>query len=372
MKERGSKYYKRDPKQPGLLLRIRPSGHRCWYFRYSLHNRVRWYRIGQVGKTEARKIAARLRYEVAQGRDPQTEKLAQREAGTFGELHSRYISEWAQKRNKSWSQAAYLVERHLSPRWGRLDAKSITRADVRAALGRIASPTVANQTLAAASAIFTFGVKMEVVPFNPCRGIDGNPTKDRSRVLSDSELQVIWPKLTPPLRVVLLTGQRPGEVSCMRREHIVDKVWWQMPGPVIPALGWPGTKNKEDHRVFLSEPVRQIVGVGETGFAFESRSRLPRVIRGICAKLGITDRVRPHDLRRTFATFVTRLGHGRPAMDRILNHRDRSTGTIYDKYAYAMEDQRVMESVARHILEVAEGRRETGAVIRGTFLNEAS
>ena len=59
-------------------------------------------------------------------------------------------------------------------------------------------------------------------------------------------------------------------------------------------------------------------------------------------------------------------------MDRILNHKDRGVGTIYDRYAYATEDQRVMEAVARHILEVAEGRRETGAVIRGTFLNEAS
>jgi len=355
---------KHDKKHPGLVLRTRPSGHRCWYFVYSFRGRVRWYRIGQVGLTEARKAAAKLRAVVAvEGKDPQAEKLAQREAGTFGELHQRYLDEWARKRNKSWRQAAYLVERHLLPRWGRLDVKSITRANVRAALGKIASSSVANQTLAAASAVFSFGVKMEVIPFNPCRGIDGNPTKDRSRVLSDSEILAFWPHLTSPLRVIL-TGQRPGEVAAMRREHIVDKAWWQMPGPGLPALRWPGTKNKADHRVFLSEPARQLIGDGETGFVFESRSRLPRVMRGICAKLGVADKVTPHDLRRTFGTFVTRLGFGRPAMDRILNHRDRSVGTIYDRHAYATEDQQIMEKVARHILEVAEGRRETGAVIR--------
>src|SRR5262245_26349706 len=273
----------RDAKQVGLLLRTRPSGHKCWYFRYSLHNRVRWYRIGQVTRTEARKIAAKLRFEVAQDRDPQAERLAQRNAGTFGELYERYLEEWAKKRNKSWEQTAYLVERHLLPWWARLAARSITRADVRAALGKIATPNMANQTWAAASAVFTFAVKMEVVPFNPCRGIDANPTRARSRVLSDSELAAFWPHLTPALRVVLLTGQRPGEVATMLREHIKDG-WWEMPGEEVSALGWPGTKNGEFHRVWLSEPVREIVGSGDSGLVFERGRRANRVMQSICAK----------------------------------------------------------------------------------------
>ena len=36
-------------------------------------------------------------------------------------------------------------------------------------------------------------------------------------------------KLDPALKLILLTGQRPGEVAAMQREHIVDG-WWQMPG----------------------------------------------------------------------------------------------------------------------------------------------
>jgi integrase len=141
----------------------------------------------------------------------------------------------------------------------------------------------------------------------------------------------------------------------MRREHIRDS-WWEMPGRPDLKTQWPGTKNGESHRVWLSEPVRKIIDTGENcGFVFK-RTHLDAVMREICKKLGVEDKVTPHDLRRTFGTVVTRLGLGRPAMDRILNHRDRSVGTVYDRHAYAAEDRRVMETVAAHILALAEGR----------------
>ena len=56
--------------------------------------------------------------------------------------------------------------------------------------------------------------------------------------------------------LILLTGQRPGEVAAMEREHIVEG-WWQMPGK--PQGDWPGTKNGRDHRVWLSEPAQALI-----------------------------------------------------------------------------------------------------------------
>ena len=43
------------------------------------------------------------------------------------------------------------------------------------------------------------------------------PTQDRSRVLSDAEVALLWPSLDPSLKLLLLTGQRPGEVGAMER-----------------------------------------------------------------------------------------------------------------------------------------------------------
>jgi integrase len=362
-----------DTRLRGLALRVQPTGQRAFKFVYS-RGRPRWFHIGDaaIGVDAARAIAAEVMVEVARGKDPVAEKRAERGSGTFGELALRYVEEHAKKKNKSWRQADALVQKHLIPRWGKLDAKSITRADVRAAVGRIESPSVANQVRLAASAIFTWGTKQELVTVNPCRGVDGNKMQSRDRVLSDGELPRFWSAFdsaglvrSSALKVILLTGQRPGEVSCMRREH-VDGGWWTMPGAPDENLGWPGTKNEQTHRVWLPEAVRAIVAElddASTGFVFTVGSRgnavdgLDDDMRAICAELGVEDNnVRPHDLRRTHGTMITRLGFGRDAMNRIQNHRDGGIASVYDRHEYAAENTKVMEAVARHIVALAEGR----------------
>jgi Phage integrase central domain len=132
---------------------------------------------------------------VISGKDPAAERKAQRGAGTFAELASRYLQGHAKKRNKSWEQADYLVRRYLLPRWGKLAATSITRADMRAVMGRIAGASLANQVRAAASAIFSWAIEQELVPTNPCSGVKRNETKSRERVLGHAELPLFWAKI---------------------------------------------------------------------------------------------------------------------------------------------------------------------------------
>jgi hypothetical protein len=78
-------------------------------------------------------------------------------------------------------------------------------------------------------------------------------------------------------------------------------------------------------------------------------------MREICARLGIAERVRPHDLRRTFSSKVTALGFGRDAMNRVTNHKDGGIADVYDRHKYAEENKKIMETVARHIVGIAEG-----------------
>jgi integrase len=368
-----------DTYQRGLVLRVQPTGQKSWKAVYSHGGRPRWYHIGDasaIGVADARRIAARIMLAVAEGKDPVAERRAERGAGTFAELAERYVEEYAKRKNKSWRQADALVRKHLLPRWGKLNAKSITRSDVRAMMGRIEAPVVANQVKAAASAIFSWGIKQELITINPCSGVDGNETQSRERVLSDSEIKLFWSALdraglvrSSALKVILLTGQRPGEVSCMRREHVVDG-WWTMPGAPDAKLGWPGTKNKQTHRVWLPEAVHAIIaelGDASTGFVFGSKvigeTALATVMRAICAELGVSDKVTPHDLRRTHGTMVTRLGFGRDAMNRIQNHKEGGIADVYDRHEYADENKRVMEAAAARIVALAEGRSEASNVV---------
>jgi integrase len=258
-----------DLHQRGLAVRVEPSGHKSWKVVYPFHGRPRWYHIGAVdaiGLQDARKLAGRVMYQVAEGKDPAAERKAERGKGTFEELATRYVEQYAKKKNKSWMQADKLVKKHLIPRWRLLQSTDITRSDVKSAIAAISAPVVANQVLAAASAIFSWAVREEVLTSNPCQHIERHEVRSRERILSDRELPQFWAAfdtagLLPSvaLKLILLTGQRPGEVSCMHSAHLEDG-WWTLPGTPIAALDWPGTKNGESHRVWLSRPVPVDIG----------------------------------------------------------------------------------------------------------------
>jgi integrase len=377
-----------DAYQRGLALRVEPTGYKAWKVVYRHHGRPRWLHLGAadaIGLAAARKLAAALMLEVLQGKDPQAERKAQRSAGTFADLAERYVAEWAKKRNKSWRQADTLVRKYLLPKWAKLDVKSIARSDVRMMVGRIAAPVLANQVLAAASAIFSWAVKQELVTVNPCRGVERNETKSRERVLSDAELPSFWNTFdevglvrASTLKVILLTGQRPGEVAHMRWEHL-QAGWWTM--PVEPdKAGWPGTKNGQTHKVWLPQVVQEIIAQlndaekpgrpGFSGVVFSTGRKavagLDAAMRDVCQRLGV-ERATPHDLRRTHGTTITGLGFGREAMNRIQNHREGGIADVYDRHEYAEENKRVMEAVSQRILELATGAKQATNVVRGRF-----
>jgi integrase len=347
-----------DEIQRGLALLVQPSSHMAWKCVYTIRGRgPRWYSISNaraISLNDARKFAGKIMYQVAEGQDPHADRLALRGRGSFEQVARRYVNEYAKKRNKSWKQAAALVAKHLLPRWGKLDIGSIRRADVRDAFAAITAPVVANQVLAAASAIFSWAVRQDIIAVNPCTGIERNATKNRDRVLSDAELIAFWPCLNAPLRMILLTGQRPGEVAHLHRAHIVDGRWWVMPGDPEAATDWLGTKNAQAHRVWLSEPVMELL---EQVLASCTRDthQMQEDMRDICARLGIVKKVTPHDLRRTFSTKVTALKFGRDAMNRVTNHRDGGIADVYDWHKYENENREIMETVARHIVGIAEG-----------------
>jgi integrase len=358
-----------DLMQRGLVLRVQPSGTKTWYTIYSRHGRARWYKHGSasaIGLSAARTLSAEAMLTVAKGGDPAAEKKAERGAGTFVELAAKYVEQFAKKHNKSWKQGDALVRRFALPRWGKLQASSITRADIKAMMARIEAPIVANQTKAAVSAVFSWGVKEEIVTSNPCKLVESNPTSSRERVLANGELPQFWrafgdldPVRGAALKAVLLLGQRPGEIAHMRREHIVDG-WWGMPGEPIPGI-WPGTKNGQSHRVWIPKAAQALLGTpSPTGFVFGSPRggpifKLPDAMAAVCRKLGV-ERVTPHDLRRTHGSTITALGFGRDAMNRIQNHKEGGVTDIYDRFSYETENKHVMETVANKIMALVEGR----------------
>jgi integrase len=349
-----------DSAAPGLFVATHETGRQSWRVAYRVDGRPVGFKLGDVRSitlADARKLAARVAFQVAEGRDPGRERRAERASDTFAALVTRYFDEWAKRRNKSWRQSAAIAERHLLPRWRNLRVAALRRSDVRALLGRIEAPAAANATLAAASAIFSFAVRQEIVDVNPCAGIERNPARSRERTLSDDEVRLLWDDLDVPFRLVLLTGQRPGEVFAMRAEDVGGGVWTQ---PGAPTGSWPGVKNSRTHLVQLSEMALGLVDehLARPALRRGCEDRLKRLWRRRAI-----EPVKPHDLRRTHATLAAKLGFDRQAIARVLNHADVSvTGVHYDMYRYAAEDRRLADAVARHIVAIVEGRAEDNVV----------
>lgn len=352
-----------DEKQRGLALQVRPNGTKVWKAIYTFGGRTRWYhlaRADEIGIEQARELAMEVMYHKAKGRDLQAEKRAQRSVGTFADLATRYLEEYAKRKNKSWEQADKLVTKHLLPRLGSLQSSAITHDDAERAVAAIKAPIVANQVAIAGSAIYSWALKKRIdgLTSNPFRHIERSKPNSRERVLSDSELPRFWQafgergRAGTALKLILLTGQRPGEVTHMRWEHL-DGGWWTLPGKPVPALGWNGTKNGESHRVWIPQAAREFLYNATTkgGYVLgDARGRpvgeLPKVMRSICAELGIDDKVTPHDLRRSHGTRITGLGFGREAMNRIQNHVEGGIADVYDRHDYGERNMQIMEAVA--------------------------
>jgi integrase len=359
-----------DSVQRGLALRVYPSGTKSWVVVYSRAGRPRWLGLGNaadLGLADARLMAAEAMLAAAKGKDPAAEKRAERSKGTFEELAVQYVEQHAKSHNKSWRQAEALIRSNALPRLGKLAVSNITRDDVKTMKSAIKAPIVANQTLAAVSAIFTWATKEGIVTVNPAKLIDRHPVTSRERVLSESEIPAFWaalddidPVRASALRMILLLGQRPGEIACMRHEHIHDN-WWEMPGKPVPELRWPGTKNAESHRIWLPAPAQELIAGDDrkAGFVFAGPHGgrpvrdLDQAMRTISTRLGI-EPIRPHDLRRTHGTTITKLKFGRSAMNRIQNHKEGGIADVYDVHDYAEENRNIMEAVAAKIMSLIE------------------
>jgi integrase len=336
-----------DLRCPGLCLRIQKSGFRSFKFVYSMgQRRVRWYHIGRVPLSDARRIADRLRVAVAEGKDPHGERRTQRDAVSFRQVADRYLEEYAKKRNRSWRKIRRLIEKHALPYIGDRPIQEVTRGDVKAVISRIKAPFTQNVTLASLSAIFSWATKEELATSNPCTGISKNPTRSRERVASDDEIRRLWAALTDMgsveadvLKVCLLTGQRSSEVLSLRRQSVERSdggAWWNIPGTA--------RKGGNSHRVWLTGLALDIIGDG-----FDGAKRLDRVMQHACREANITPAIRPHDARRTFATLTARF-FGREPVSRLLGHADKSVAAIYDRFSYDGPNKIIWEKISEHVI----------------------
>jgi len=362
-----------ETEDSGLTVRVHPSGSKSWVFIYRKDGKQKWIALGRypgMKLTEAREKRLEMRSMLDRGIDPQeaeqAAKLERVKAPTVADLVDEYMTKHAKPRKKSWAEDQRVFKKDIIPAWGSRKAKDITKRDVILLLESIferGSPIASNNTLEKVRKMFAFAVERDILKHNPCAGVKplGKRTA-KDRYLSEDEIKAFWQELDNApmtdeirraLRLILITGQRPGEVIGMSFAEI-DGDWWTIPAE--------RSKNGKAHRVYLTGMARELIQSGE-GLVFESPKKgkaihvnalAYAVRRAFAAKCFSVVPFTPHDLRRTAATHMASLGYGL-YVPKVLNHTDRSVTAIYDRYAYDAEKRKALEAWGRKLYGLITG-----------------
>lgn len=241
----------------GLTLRVTASGHKTFAVAYRLpgssrKQKVTLGRYPAIELADARRRARDVLKQLADGHDPSLARKADRSAPTVSELLEEFqLRELAGK--KSGPEMHRLLAKDVLPAWGQRKAKDITRRDVALLLDdvRDRAPVTANRLHGRLTRLFNFACERGVIEVSPCTRMRKTLESPRDRVLSDDEIRAFWGGLEGTgmltgtalaLRLILATGQRPGEVAGMAWSELDGDSW------TIPASR---AKNGRAHRVPL-------------------------------------------------------------------------------------------------------------------------
>ena len=358
----------RDRGTRGLQLRSSPSGVKTFSFVFRLGSKMGRATLGRhpdVDLKFARTKADEFRKLVSQGIDPRSEKRTKRrlQEMTVELMVHEFIQTYAKPKNSSWKQAESNLRLYLSNFYGTQPISEVTRADIHQVLDDLIArdkQTAANRALAHIRKFFGWLVERGYLNHSPADHIKPrHKERERDRVLNDTEIKAIWnaaEAMSGPysawLKLLLLCGQRRVETASMRRSQIIDGSW---------HLSATDTKNKQPHIIPLPNQAQRLIDQlieKEGNFLIKSGRNGDRPVNGFSkAKLQM-DRLsgvenwKFHDLRRTVATNLTKLGIDRLILQKIINHSERGVTQIYDRYSYMDEKREALQKWADRLDDI--------------------
>ncbi|MBY6015117.1 site-specific integrase [Qipengyuania gaetbuli] len=378
-----------DTKIPGFGVKVTPKGSKVYLYQYRMGGRgskVRRYTIGKHGAITpeaARKEASRLAALVLQGEDPQAQRQERRKIAV--ELaFSSYLDYFAENCLRvDWKASADEVDAMLRtyalPVLGDKPLPDIAAQDISAVLRPLRSKPASRSKLFAVLRRLFRWAKSEGDLTTPSPMADMEtpaPPPSRKRVLRDWELRLVWDAahllgypFGPFVRVLILTGQRRNEVADLPWNELDhSESLWSLPDY--------RAKNGEANNVHLSAPaIAELDAITKrkkkaewprSGFVFSTtgkspvsgfsraKSRLDKLVAKLNDGQPLDDWTL-HDLRRTLATGMQRLGVRFEVTEAILNHKSGSrsgVAGVYQLHDWADEKRSALDAWARHILSL--------------------
>ncbi|CAJ0878760.1 hypothetical protein AMST5_02998 [freshwater sediment metagenome] len=394
-----TRYEVPDGKVDGLKLIVQPTGKKTWSMRYSVAGESRRFTVGpypSIGVAEARKLAMAARVKVAANVDPTKEKREARTAAKAAAIEEkkatedlvetvvrRYMVEYCCKLDtagrpevKSHAEVDRILHKEFVAHWKGRRLSEITRDDIEARLEEIVergARVAANRALAHFGGMVRWAVKRRILSSDITAGIE-KPTKEaaRERVLDDDELVAVWRAaegLPAPYgsiaRLLLLLGARRQEVSAMewRELDLATKVW-----------NLPSERSKNKRGIVIPLP-DAAVAILQKQIRIEGSSYVfgvacpPHAWGMNLARLqnatALEKHWHLHDLRRSFASGLARLGTPPHVIEAALNHRSgivSGIAAIYNRHHYLDERRGALDAWARHLEWLLAGKPAVNVV----------
>jgi integrase len=391
LKPRSSRYEVSDGR--GVFLVVHPSDKRTWVFRYRdpKTGSARKLTLGEIDGPLARERADEARRKVKAGFDPAAEAKVEKakardRSNLVRDFIDTYMLEYGKdKKASSVAEVARLFERWVKPAIGDKRVVDVTGDDIQAILARMVkggAPVSANRLLAALRPFFAWvRIGNRPLPHLPTADVV-RPTneegRDRDRVLSPAEILWLWratdndTAFSNAIRLMLLTGQRRGEVAGMVSTELngfdsAKPVW------LIPKAR---AKNSRENLVPLTAlalaAIKRPLHIGRSKLIFtsstgtelsgwtKSKAALDAKMLAIATEItGRPPNIEPwviHDLRRTCATGLAEIKVPVHVIEAVLNHK---TGAItklagtYNRHSYADEKREALEAWSARVTEIA-------------------
>ncbi len=356
----------------GLFFIVQPSGAQSWACRYRIEGRPRKFTLGTypaIGLTAARDLAKDALVSVARGQDPHALKKAVK-APPDRDIVERVVASFIERyarpntRSSSAAESERVLNKEVVGRWKGRRLSSITRAEVHELLNSVVdrgSPIMANRLLAVFRKMCGWAVERGLIETSPCAGV--NPPGaivSRERVLSDDELRAVWKACDaigypfgPLIKLLILTGQRRDEVGAMTWAEVdlLAKLW---------ALPRHRTKNGTEHTIpFSSQAMAILESLPHIGNGLVFTTNGCNAVSGFSRAKSILDKhvlgldgaTLPHwtlhDLRRTAATGMARLGVNIHVVEKVLNHTSgsfRGIVSVYQRHSFSDEKRHALDT----------------------------
>jgi integrase len=370
----------------GLRFGIQPSGTISPLTRYRRPGSKRPAKLVH-GRYPSQTLAeARVRHAealrlIAQGVDPGLSKQRLKIAAEHAEadtIEAQVQAHLERQRREvvesTWQQACLALEGDVVRAWRGRHVSEIKRRDVIALNEKIAErrgPIAANRAFQHIRRFFNVLLARDVISVSPCVGVKRpSPERTRDRVLADGEIRSLWHALDAVggpaaacAKLLLYTGQRRSECACL--------VWGELDGDVW-SLASERTKNRKPHAVALSRQVRELIEQQpkDSAFVFTSGNRpvadWSRLKREVDAIMQPERGWTWHDLRRSCASGLQRLGVPIHVTEAVLNHRSGTVSgvtAIYQRHDYLIERANALQAWADYLDQVVSGE-PAGKVVR--------